>query len=334
MNILLLCEVFPPQIGGIERMAEMLTSTLNTLGHSVRILTLCAAPARRDDWPANITVHSCPGLLAHWSALRWADIVICNHLSLRTAWPELLLHHRVIIWCHTYLPQTGIGGKFKTWAMRRHTTFAVSSHLAATLPQPSGILENCYAPDIYHSQGRTSSPDIDFLFVGRLMRGKQPHLILEGAAELIAQGQPVRAVIIGDGPEKPRLAEQILKNGMSQFVILAGSLPPHSVAQYMRNSRYLLIPSDWGESFGLVAIEGIACGCEIIGTDDGGLPEAIGDCGQTVSAKDPAAFKQKMKEALLGQLTTKTNLAQRHLERFTPSTFAESWSVALAKVMT
>ncbi|CAN0597923.1 unnamed protein product, partial [Ectocarpus sp. 12 AP-2014] len=42
---------------------------------------------------------------------------------------------------------------------------------------------------------------------------------------------------------------------------------------------YIIIPSTWEEPFGLVALEGLACGCIPIASNGGGLPEAIGKTG-------------------------------------------------------
>jgi glycosyltransferase involved in cell wall biosynthesis len=43
----------------------------------------------------------------------------------------------------------------------------------------------------------------------------------------------------------------------------------------------MVVPSLWNEPFGIVALEGIACGCVVVGSEGGGLKDAIGSCGET-----------------------------------------------------
>ena len=50
----------------------------------------------------------------------------------------------------------------------------------------------------------------------------------------------------------------------------------------LNRHEVMVVPSVFPESFGVVALEGIACGCVIVGTNGGGLAEAIGPCGLKV----------------------------------------------------
>ena len=56
--------------------------------------------------------------------------------------------------------------------------------------------------------------------------------------------------------------------------------------------------SRWAEPFGIVALEGIACGCAVVGTALGGLPEAIGPCGLTVPNADTSAMGRALRSLL------------------------------------
>jgi glycogen synthase len=49
----------------------------------------------------------------------------------------------------------------------------------------------------------------------------------------------------------------------------------------LNRHRLMVVPSRYDEPFGVVALEGIACGCVVVGSAGGGLPEAIGPCGRT-----------------------------------------------------
>ena len=49
----------------------------------------------------------------------------------------------------------------------------------------------------------------------------------------------------------------------------------------------LVVPTAVPEGFGIVALEGIACGCVVIGTETGGLKDAIGPCGEETISNLP-----------------------------------------------
>ena len=66
----------------------------------------------------------------------------------------------------------------------------------------------------------------------------------------------------------------------------------------LRRHRIVVVPSLWAEPFGMVALEGLASGCVIIGSDQGGLPEAIGPCGLTFPNGDVNALAEKIEMAL------------------------------------
>jgi glycosyltransferase involved in cell wall biosynthesis len=62
--------------------------------------------------------------------------------------------------------------------------------------------------------------------------------------------------------------------------------------------RLMVVPSRWPEPFGIVALEGMASGCVVIGTDLGGLPEAIGPGGVIVPAANPKAIADAVRVLL------------------------------------
>jgi glycosyltransferase involved in cell wall biosynthesis len=66
----------------------------------------------------------------------------------------------------------------------------------------------------------------------------------------------------------------------------------------LNQHRILAVPSRWEEPFGVVALEGIACGCVVVAADGGGLPEAIGPCGVTFARGDAGALAERFRELL------------------------------------
>src|SRR5689334_13350053 len=72
-------------------------------------------------------------------------------------------------------------------------------------------------------------------------------------------------------------------------VELTGIKSGSDLARYLARHRVMAVPSRCEEGFGIVALEGIACGCVVVGTNLGGLPEAIGPVGIVVPNGDSGA---------------------------------------------
>jgi L-malate glycosyltransferase len=95
-----------------------------------------------------------------------------------------------------------------------------------------------------------------------------------GIFDLVRRQIPARLVLIGDGPERS-LAERIAaRDGFSDRAVFLGNVS--AIETVLPIAKLLLLPSD-AESFGLAALEGMACGLPVIGTAAGGLPEVVED---------------------------------------------------------
>ena len=86
----------------------------------------------------------------------------------------------------------------------------------------------------------------------------------------IQQKMPAKLVIVGDGPEKKSLEILCKKKGITSKVLFVGN--SHEVDKILCFSDMFILPSEH-ESFGLVALEAMACGVPVISSNAGGLPE-------------------------------------------------------------
>jgi glycosyltransferase involved in cell wall biosynthesis len=89
---------------------------------------------------------------------------------------------------------------------------------------------------------------------------------------------PAVLVMVGDGPERRDAEREAEQLGAADSVRFLGRLD--RVATILQASDLFLLPSQ-SESFGLAALEAMACGVPAIASRAGGLPEVIDDgvCG-------------------------------------------------------
>ena len=85
--------------------------------------------------------------------------------------------------------------------------------------------------------------------------------------------------IIGDGPERTSLQNLVVELSLEKHVLFTGVLRGEELVMCLNQHKFILIPSRWEEPFGIVALEGMACGCIPIASDGGGLKSAIGKAG-------------------------------------------------------
>ncbi len=89
---------------------------------------------------------------------------------------------------------------------------------------------------------------------------------------LVADALPARLVMVGDGPERPRVADLAVELGVADRVSFVGSMP--HVEALLASSDLFLLPSAQ-EAFGLSALEALASGVPVVATTRGGLPEVV-----------------------------------------------------------
>ncbi|MBE9490456.1 MAG: N-acetyl-alpha-D-glucosaminyl L-malate synthase BshA, partial [Bacteroidetes bacterium] len=81
---------------------------------------------------------------------------------------------------------------------------------------------------------------------------------------------PAKLMMVGDGPEKESAEQLCEKLGIEDKVIFFGK--SHEIDKILCFSDMFLLPSET-ESFGLVALEAMACGVPVISSNTGGIPE-------------------------------------------------------------
>jgi N-acetyl-alpha-D-glucosaminyl L-malate synthase BshA len=90
----------------------------------------------------------------------------------------------------------------------------------------------------------------------------------------IRRAMPATLIMIGDGPDRVDAENESRDLGVEKDVRFLGRLD--SVATLLQGSDLFVLPSQT-ESFGLAALEAMACGAPVVASRAGGLPEVIDD---------------------------------------------------------
>jgi alpha-1,6-mannosyltransferase len=122
---------------------------------------------------------------------------------------------------------------------------------------------------------------------GRLSAEKKPQRSLATLATLRAEGMPIRLVIAGGGPQRTRLGRRAARAGLP--VTFTGFLAGRAELAALLASADVAIAPGPAETFGLAALEALACGTPVVVSAESALPEVVGDAGASVPGEDLAA---------------------------------------------
>ncbi len=95
-----------------------------------------------------------------------------------------------------------------------------------------------------------------------------------GIFALVRKHRKARLLMVGDGPDRPKAEWLANTHGVAQDVLFVGKR--NDMSELLAISDVLLLPSEL-ESFGLVALEAMACEVPVIATRVGGVPEVVRD---------------------------------------------------------
>jgi glycogen(starch) synthase len=317
LKILLGSHHFFPSTGGIETATDLLAREFTTLGHAVHVITQTEG---NGDFP--FVVIRRPGSLELLRQVRWCDVFLQNNISLRTLWPLAVVRRPLFITHQTWIADAhgriGWQHRVKRFALRCAKSFTISRAIAAQLPTPSQNVGNPFNDEIFKDL-QFAERDTDLIFVGRLVSDKGADVLIEALVKVRGSGINTRLTVAGDGPERERLGKQVMDLGLQSSVEFVGHQDSRHLVEMLNRHRILVVPSRWAEPFGIVALEAIACGCVVVGSAEGGLPEAIGPCGVTFPNGDSAALATVLTKLLAdpARVDAFRRAAPEHLARFT-----------------
>lgn len=159
----------------------------------------------------------------------------------------------------------------KTWSREVDlfitlTEFSRQKFLQAGFPAEKIVVK----PNFLYDPGLGNQPGEYAVYVGRLSSEKGIITLLSAWDLLV--GIPL--VIIGEGP----LRENVLERAHSdREITLIDQLPHEKVIEIVKNSKFLIFPSEWYETFGRVIIEANACGKPCIASRIGVIQDLVKD---------------------------------------------------------
>lgn len=103
----------------------------------------------------------------------------------------------------------------------------------------------------------------DIIFVGRLIKEKNVDVLIGAICSLRKNIPNIRCHIVGNGPERNKLIELIVKYGLLGVVRFFDFMEYDEVIAQIKSSKMLILPSS-REGFGMVVLEAFACGIPVI----------------------------------------------------------------------
>ncbi len=193
-------------------------------------------------------------------------------------------------------------------AERAHLVRHMGADLERIAVVPCGVDTELFTPgapdEARASLGLEDGPLI--LYVGRLAPIKGLETLLDAVALLARGGRRPRLVIVGGEADEPRdgheadLRRRIERLGITDLVGFVGAQRQEALRTHYVAADVTVLPSHY-ESFGMVALEAMACGSPVIASRVGGLTTTVRDgvTGFLVPEGDVAALAGRL-DALLG----------------------------------
>lgn len=194
------------------------------------------------------------------------------------------------------------------------TEFARGKFLEGGFPPGKVVVK----PNFVHPDPGVGAHEGRFaLFVGRLTQDKGVTTLLEAWRALGNRAESLSPVlrVVGDGPLAGMVREAATDTPGVEYM---GRLGTQEVYALMRDATFLVLPSEWYETFGRVAVEAVASGAPVVASNIGAVAEVVEDgvTGLRFVLGDPADLARKLEWAFdhPGELTCLGCAARREYE--------------------
>lgn len=320
MRIVHVADSFPPDVGGIERQVETLARRQMAEGHDVTVITAVA-----DTGPADLDMSVARAASGRWLtvAFPWrnhamvAEILDHSHVDIVHAHftvisPLAIFVTReasrrgipVAVTVHSLWWKIAIATRVSTlpfgWGRMHAAWSAVSSvaakHVQRTLPSVDdvSVLPNLIDTPWWKNREPIRAPDgeVRIILVGRLKKRKHVDEFIDVLAQVrkrVPADTRVKVSILGDGPRRTDLLQQVDQLGLTDWVSFLGYHPSPEIRALFHESD-LFVASSRQEAFGIAALEARSAGLPVIGYSGNGLSDFITDGVDGLLVADAAAM--------------------------------------------
>jgi glycosyltransferase involved in cell wall biosynthesis len=172
------------------------------------------------------------------------------------------------------------------------TEFARQKFIQGGLPSDRIVVKPCF---VHPDPGSRVESGESILFLGRLSPEKGLRTLVAAWQYL---GEPIPLRIIGDGPIRAELEDNVVRQQLDSIRVL-GRLPDHEIVPEIKRAKFVVFPSEWYEGLPLTIAEAFACGVPVIASRLGSMAEIITDgvTGLHFEAGNPADLAAKVKWA-------------------------------------
>jgi len=179
---------------------------------------------------------------------------------------------------------------------------------------PNFVCESAYARHPVEELRSSLSPQGEPLLVhvSNFRPVKRPVDCVEILSRVLKKGISTRLVMVGDGSERTNVEHKARCLGVYDKCVFVGKQP--KIVDYLSAADVLLLPSEQ-ESFGLAALEAMACEVPVIASRVGGVPEVVSD-GETGFLSEVGDVEKMAEDAarLLTDATLRREMGKRARE--------------------
>ncbi|WP_329320695.1 glycosyltransferase [Streptomyces sp. NBC_01262] len=147
----------------------------------------------------------------------------------------------------------------------------------------------------------------------RLSPEKRPGRALDAVAHLRARGVDAALVVVGEGPMRARLEERARADGLP--VTFLGHVADRDRLSALQATADVVLAPGPVETFGLAALEALACGTPVVVSALSALPDIVGPAG-TAATDDGAAFAEAVQYLLARPEQVRRAVARAQAERY------------------
>jgi L-malate glycosyltransferase len=309
-----LLDLRPRKLGSLEGWLVGLTREARSRGHTVHVFSrgpahpsfLAALEGAGGAWSPIDPLIRRP--VAGVRELRRYDLVQLNLFGARSraalvayaAWPaRVLFVERTSAYTAT---RSTPAARLKQWLLNRLTVpriaglAGVSDYARARTARHLGLDEN-RTLTIYNGvslerfapapRSRQADRPLSVVVVAHLIPEKGVDVLLKAFAAI--EDREARLVVVGDGPELEALRGLAGRLGISHRTEFAGLRDDVQIP--LQSADVFVHPAIWAEAFGWTIAEAMACGCAVIASRSGGIPELV-ENGESGLLVEPGSVEE------------------------------------------